>query len=351
MTLSRRGRAAFGVVVAVLLVGTGVGAVVLLGGKAGEGTLGTNNPTTPATTPAPPPVCPLSGKRGRVPARPALAVKVENLPSSRPQTGLSWADIVYEEPVEASITRFIAVYQCQDASRIEPVRSARFTDIDVLKQFGKPLFGYAGAVGQVISAVRAAGIIDVNYETARAVKAYHRDPNRLPPHNLYTSTRELYAAARGVYQPVAPKPLFTYSARPPAGARKVSVAHIPFSTSSDVFWKWSSSKKAWLRYHGTVAHTLSNGTQVSAKNVVVQVVATELTDVTDVNGVRSPRAITVGQGKAYVFRNGRVIVGSWVRDSARDMTKFMDRQGKEIPLAPGNTWVELFPKGKRVRFS
>ena len=41
-----------------------------------------------------------------VPAlRPALAVKVENLPESRPQTGLGAADIVFEEPVEAESLR------------------------------------------------------------------------------------------------------------------------------------------------------------------------------------------------------------------------------------------------------
>src|SRR5438034_5514922 len=200
MTMTTRGRTMLGVVIAVLLVGGAVGAVILLGGKAGEGTQGhTSTPTTAPSSPAPPPVCPLSGVRvDAVRPRPALAVKIENLPAARPQTGLSWADLVYEEPVEAGITRFIAVYQCQDASRIEPVRSARFTDIDVLKEFGKPLFGYAGGVGQVINAVRAAGFIDVNYTTARAAKAYHRDPNRQPPHNLYTSTKALYAAANGL---------------------------------------------------------------------------------------------------------------------------------------------------------
>jgi hypothetical protein len=352
MSLTTRGRALLGVVVAVLLIGGGIGAVVLLGGKAGV-TQGTGpTPTTPPpTTLAPPPVCPLSGVRGPVPQRPALAVKVENLPSARPQTGLSWADIVYEEPVEAGITRFIAVYQCQDASRIEPVRSARFTDVDVLKQFGTPLFGYAGGVPQVIRAVRSAGIIDINFTTARASKAYHRDPNRQKPHNLYTSTKELYAAAKGLFQPEAPKPLFTYTAKIRGIGKKASVAHVPFSSSSDVFWRWSGSKKVWLRYHGDVPHLLSNGAQVSARNVVVQVVKTELTDVTDTNGVRSPRAITVGSGKAYVLRNNKVIAGTWVRKSADDITKFLDRQGNEIPLAPGNTWIELLPSGTRVTFS
>ena len=338
-------------------MGGGVIAVVLLGGKAGQGIVGqspTPNASEPGSSPSPPPpVCPYSGMTlANVPLRPALAVKVENLPSARPQTGLSWADIVYEEPVEGGITRFIAIYQCQDAARIEPVRSARFTDVDILVQLGKPVFGYAGGVAAVESAVRRAGIIDVNYQTVRGAKAYHRDPNRLAPHNLYTSTKELYAAARGLFQPAAPEPLFTYTSRlPKRVGKKVTVVHAPFSTASDVFWRWSSSKRVWLRFHGTVPHVSSDGTQFSAKNVIVQVVKTELTDVTDANGVRSPKAITVGTGKAYVFRGGKVIVGKWVRSSVHDVTKYLDSKGQEIPLSIGNTWIELLPVDKHLTFS
>jgi hypothetical protein len=349
MSLTRRGRITLGLFILLVLIAGGVGAVVALGGNAGNGpSAGGASPrgSTPSAL-APPPTCPLSGitPKSPVPARPPLAVKVENLPAARPQTGLSWADIVYEEPVEGGITRFIAVYQCQNASRIEPVRSGRLTDVDVLIQFGRPLFAYAGGKQQVIQAVRRAGIIDINYNVAKVARAYHRDPNRAAPHNLYTSTRELYSMASTLYQPQAPEPVFTYSDTVPSGATRARKVHLPFSSSSDVFWKWSKLKKVWLRFHGTVPHVSSDGTQFSAKNVVVQVVKIRMTDLTDANGQPSPQAITVGSGKAYVFRNGRVIKGTWERKSAADLTKFMDQNGDEIPLVPGNTWVELLPQG------
>jgi DUF3048 family protein len=356
MTPTRRGRAVFGVVIAIALIAGGAAAVLALGGKAGVGPLATGSGPTESpsesTAPPPPPTCPLSGVlKAKVPQRPTLAVKIENLPAARPQTGLSWADIVYEEPVEGGITRFIAVYQCNDASRIEPVRSARLTDIDVLKMFGQPLLGYSGGNGHVLRAIAASGVVDLGYQTSRAVSSYHRDPNRLAPHNVYTSTRELYAAGEGLYEDTAPEPIFTFSKKAPKDADKVTEVHVPFSIYSDVFWKWSSSKKAWLRFHGTEPHVSSDGTQFSATNVVVMVVKTELTDQVDKNGVTSPKAITVGKGKAYIFRNGKVIKGTWVHDSAEQPTRFLDADGNEISLAPGQTWVELLPKGKKVTFS
>jgi hypothetical protein len=353
MSLTRRGRITLGLFILLVLIAGGIGAVMALGGG-GVGPSAGGKPGGSGggqTTPPPPPECPLSGVNpsAAVPQRPALAVKVENLPSARPQTGLSWADIVYEEPVEGGITRFIAVYQCQNASRIEPIRSGRLTDVDVLVQFGRPLFAFAGGQRPVIRAVRRAGIIDINYNVSQVARAYHRDVNRRAPHNLYSSTKQLYSAARGLYEPKAPEPVFTYSDSVPASAVKARRVHVPFSSSSDVFWKWSKTKKAWMRFHGTVPHVSSDGTQFSAKNVVVQLVEIKMTDLTDAAGARSPQAITVGSGKAYVFRDGKVIKGTWERASSDDLTRFLDANGQEIPLTPGNTWVELLPRDLSIK--
>jgi hypothetical protein len=313
---------------------------VLLPACHSGGVLGHSTPT----------ICPLSGlaaPSGTVPDRPALAIKVENLPQSRPQTGLSWADIVYEEPVEARITRFIAVYQCRDASRVEPVRSARFTDPPILVQLGRPLFAYAGGVPQVVQKIRKAGLIDLSFNNPAAAPAYHRDPARSAPHNLYTSTAALFRIA---HRTGRPDPLFTYTRTAPTG-RPATEIHLPFSSFADVIWRWDASRHTYMRWHGTEPHTLSDGTQVSTANVVVQVVKLVNTDIRDANGVVSPEVVSVGSGKAYVFRGGRVVPGTWSRPSAGDVTIFRDAKGGQIPLTPGQTWVELFPSDTHLSFS
>ena len=79
-----------------------------------------------------------------MPQRPALAVKVDNYPTARPQSGLDQADIVFEEPVEGRITRFVAVFQCQSPSLVGPIRSARAVDAPILDQLSKPIFVHVG---------------------------------------------------------------------------------------------------------------------------------------------------------------------------------------------------------------
>ncbi len=160
----------------------------------------------PAKTPA---LCPLDGlpaPGGRVPSRPALAIKIDNLSAARPQTGVSRADIVYEEPVEGGITRFIAIFQCRDAPRVEPVRSGRLIDPQILSQYGPHvLLGYAGAIAPAVAAIEASPLIDVGVDRAPP-SAYWRDPARPAPHNLVTTTAGLFAAGAAEHAPATPPP-------------------------------------------------------------------------------------------------------------------------------------------------
>lgn len=137
----------------------------------------------PSTTePATGPVAPLTGLRvtdGSLLARPALAVKVDNLDnasqSAVPQAGLAEADMVYEVIVEGNITRFVAVFHSHAAGRVGPVRSARTTDLSLLQPFGKILFAWSGGNDGVRAAVQATyHLLDVGHDNLPA--SYHRDP-------------------------------------------------------------------------------------------------------------------------------------------------------------------------------
>jgi hypothetical protein len=339
MSLSRRGKVVASAVVVAVALGT-LGYFVIFPQdapafvKRGFYVIGLADEPEP-----PPPPCPLTGveaPRSGVPDRPALAVKIENLPAARPQAGLQTADIVYEEPVEGGITRFIVIYQCQDDRRVGPVRSARTLDPDVLSQFGVPILGYSGGAPHVVRALGRANLITLDETTG--AQAMRRDPSKVAPHNLYADTRDLYQLGKS--KDPAPDPVFTYAEEVPSRSRKVSTIHLPFSTTvADVYWNWSRRAGAWMRSHGDVRHLVEGGEQVSADNVVVQVVKV----VVGPRGGITPHVELTGSGKAYVFRNGRMIVGRWVRPTLRDVTRFVSKGGEEITLQPGRTWVELFP--------
>ena len=257
---------------------------------------------------------------------------------------------MYEEPVEGGITRFIAVFQCEDAKRVGPVRSARLTDPPILLQFGKDtLFGFAGAAGRVEKAVDRSGVHNLSYDQPKSASAYVRDPNRPEPHNLYTSTKALYAA--GHVKDAPPRQVFRYGDHIFRKAKAVTTVHLDFSGTADVFWHWNPKGRDWLRFHGTVPHMLEGGVQVSASNVVVMVVSLRNTGIVDAAGNPSPEVETVGEGRAFVFRDGKMIEGRWLRKSRTGVIELVDPRNNPIQLRRGRTWVELLPKNIPVQAS
>lgn len=304
-------------------------------------------PTAPPSTAAPAPPCPLSGMPapgGRVPARPALGVKIDNLNLGRPQTGLSMADIIYEEPVEGGITRFIAIFQCRDAARVEPVRSGRLIDPEILSQYGAhPLLGYAGAIAPAVAAIDASSLVDVGVNRA-PLSAYSRDPARPAPHNLVTSTAALYASGAAQHAPaVAPPPAFTFGPMD-AAATPAAAVHIAYQYS-DVTWTWNQQAGVWFRsYADTGPATLGEGGQMTTNNIIVMRVAMYPSQyVEDPMGSHENLLTLTGTGPLQVFRNGRVVNGSWSRPDLTSPTAYLDAAGKPVAMEPGQTWIELVP--------
>jgi Protein of unknown function (DUF3048) N-terminal domain/Protein of unknown function (DUF3048) C-terminal domain len=321
-------------------------------------TTSTSTTTTvaPTTTTAPPvPVCPLThtpAPGGGVPQRAALAVKVENLPQARPQYGLDSADIVFEEPVEGGITRFIAVYQCQSATRIEPVRSARFVDPDILQPLGKILFAYSGAITPVVNAIDASPLLQ-DVGDNKAPGAYSVDFARVAPHNLQTSTSALYAAAKklGYRVKKVPPPYFAYG-RVPAGGKPVSAVHIDFPLDV-TSWTWDAQTGRWLRsYSDTGPAVQGDNVVISAANVVIlHVVEYPTPYVEDDTGAHENQLQLTGTGQGWIFRNGVELTGTWKRPTLSQPATFKEADGTTITLTPGNTWEELVPVASTVTVS
>jgi hypothetical protein len=320
--------------------------------KAASRAAATSPPTTAATTTAPPPpaTCPLTGQPapgGKVPQRPALAIKVENLPQARPQYGLAEADVVYEEPVEGGITRFIVIFQCHEAARVEPVRSGRIIDPEIVMQYGAhPLLGYAGGIQAAVSAIDHSPLVDLSFTHAPPAD-YWRDPDRYAPHNLETSTSALwaYGASLGASPTPPPSP---FSFGPPvAGGTPAGSVHISY-VYSNLTWTWDPSAGVWERSYDDVGDVgpamTGNGRRVTAANVVVMhVVEYPSQYVEDPTGAHENLLTLTGSGPAQVFRDGAEFSGSWVRPSLSDVTRYVMPSGQTITLQPGNTWIELVP--------
>lgn len=295
------------------------------------------------TTTTVPPVAPLTGVRlddAAIRSRPALVVKIDNTPNALgKQAGLNAADLVYVEQVEGGATRLAAVFQSTNADAIGPVRSARTTDYDIVKNLRRPLFAYSGANGGVEAGIKASPLINVGV-TAKQGAYSKRGSGVL---RFFASTKALYEGEEGT----APDPLFAYRAQgapvTSPTAEPTGGVDISYGGSSNTSVRWVIDGDGWLRSQSGVAHADDTGERVRPANVIVQFVDYRPSGYVDVTGSSSPEAVLVGQGEVWVFSGGTLVRGRWSRSSPESATVLSDAAGQPITLAPGRTWIELAP--------
>lgn len=329
--LPARRRAALAGVLAVL-----VAAAVVL-----PLTLGSGGSDSPSGVSGASPFTGLRGGAGRT-----VAVKIDNFAAARPQTGLNAADIVYAIQVEGGLSRLLAIYDTSHlppGGTLGPVRSARESDLDILRQYGRPVFAYSGAQSRLLPVLGRASL--VNCSPRQAGSAYFRDSGRPAPDNELLRTGDLLSRCPGAEGASAARDIgFRFGAAPSGGATAGPVtARLPAASFT---FTWSPGRGAYLvSFDGNPAATADAG-RVTAATVVVQRVAetTSPRGLRDSSGGLSPFAPTIGSGAATVLRDGRSYAARWSRPGPGDGTRFTFR-GEPMTFAPGRVWIVLAPEG------
>lgn len=323
--------------------------------------------------------------------RPITAV-IENHAESRPHSGVSRADVVYEMVAEGGITRFLGIFYCGVAFgdvTIAPVRSARIYLVNLAAGYGdKPLFVHVGGanrlcgdcprgikpVSQVAPIVDAVGELmdlgwrvpkgndfDTTYDSGFPV--FWRDYERLghpiaTEHTMTSSSDRIYeqASQRGLnfeYEgeawDVSFKP-WTFTKDQPSSPEYDTIKFGFWSNASDydVSWKYDSASNSYVRSVGgkqDVDMGFDND-PITAKNVV-------LIFVTEKGPVDSEKHMyyeVIGNGDALVFQNGQVVEAEWEKETNYDRMVFTDSKGAEIPFVRGQIWIEILPKGNEVEY-
>ena len=226
---------------------------------------------------------------------PVLAVKIDNTSSARPRVGLDSADIVYVEPVEAGLTRLMAIYASAKPAEVGPIRSARESDVAVLANYGRVAFAYSGA--STITAATLAGGRQVNVSMDSGGGGFRRDSSRKAPYNVIGGPAALLSRAGG------------------------------------------SAPAADIGFHvGPLAPEARPGSGVSTAYPLA----------------RLGFSWDVTRGRYLVrvdLRDGHVSSGRWSRSSAAAPTVLTTASGAEMTVAAGPLWVLLVPEGQSVSVS
>lgn len=315
-----------------------------------ESTTGTTEPTTTSTVDDRPrsvlnglPVDDDASLDRRV-----IAVKVDNHPNARPQSGIQYADAIFEIRVEGSLTRFMTVFNESDTEYLGPTRSGRPTDAKLIRPLDTTLF-ISGAQGWVQQGIRNVGVTFY----VEPHPAMFRIPERFAPHNLYSNTVLLreFADEQDISDDPPPNGIWAYGFSEdeslPDGAEDVDDVTVSFASSMVVDWTWNGSE--WER---TLNGDESNY-QVDFETEPERITADTLVMIegyffTDgpgpgQSGSSVPSTDTVGEGRAWVAYNGQIIEGTWSREAAEDPFELHTLDGGELLVPAGHPWISIVP--------
>ncbi|WP_234310665.1 MULTISPECIES: DUF3048 domain-containing protein [unclassified Streptomyces] len=261
-----------------------------------------------------------------------LAVKIDNARTARPHTGVGTADIVYVEQVEGGLSRLMAVYATRLPKTVGPVRSARESDLELLRQFDQPTLAFSGAQSKLLPLIDKAPL---RAETpGSASDAYFRDSGRTAPHNLFLRPGQIVPDTPGA---TALTTGFRYGSAP-AGGTPETQRTVRYPAARFTF-TWSEDRDRWLVGMDGAPATTADGERMTAATVVVQYVKVRESAFGDFLGNNTPYTETVGSGTAEVLRDGRAHDVAWERENATDGTAFTTGDGTPVNFARGPVWV------------
>ena len=293
-----------------------------------------------------------------------VAVMVNNIVDSLPQSGIAGADVIYEIVTEGGITRLMAVYS--DLSKaggyIGPVRSARDQHLQLALSYS-PLFVHIGSSTTANALLETYHYedkdLDGNASSVRDVGFWldeKRHETRLIEHCWYTSP-ELIEKAVNKYGLADDKeeydPIFKFRSYKEA-PRSLAVAdagdvHIQFSGNYESDFSYNAVDGLYAKSQkGTPQTDTNNGRQLAFTNLLV--LFTEITRQPD--GVLSDVDYQFG-GYGYYFSGGGYEAVRWTKGDAANPLRIVTEGNEEleVELNCGKTYVAVVGLDQFLNFT
>ncbi len=264
-----------------------------------------------------------------------VAIMVENSSiSMSAQTGLSKASIIYETEVEGGITRLLAVYQ--DISTLEKignVRSARYPYVDLALGHDAVYVHCGQDPTYCAPHLKDIDDIDVNSDDTGS----KRIANGLSStHNVYVITKDMLKRINNSFEleknSVKPWAQFTDDKISLNGGSAKSVS-IPFPTTTTRF-TYDEQSGLYTRLIGSkVQSDYFTKEKTQVKNIFV--LLTNISHYPD----GEHRKVALESGKGYYITNGTMQEINWSKGKSTNGFMFTDKDGNELKVSAGNSWV------------
>ena len=289
-----------------------------------------------------------------------LAIVLSNVPEAMPMNGVSEADILYEYLVEGGITRMLAIYQDFYYVKLAgSIRSARHYTVEIAESYDAILL-CAGRSPLAATEMRNRDVPVLNEVEGPNREVFWRNRNRvggqrysslhavvtsgervthwLPTYNFRTEHKNDYE--HGL--------VFTDDGTPSGGSRAEEVT-VRFSAGKTTSFAYNSTSGVYtVRQFNRNFVDGNDNSSPEFTNVIVM-----KTSVTALAGDDSDRRDikTTGSGEGYYINGGRYVEIEWHRHDKSDPFMYTLKDGTELELGRGKTFIAIIPTNMSATFS
>jgi hypothetical protein len=293
---------------------------------------------------------------------PPALVSITNFPvSSRPQAGLSFSPFVFEIYIGEGMTRFLAMFygdfpqvpeedsegsasstnvgSITDNTLVGPIRSGRLPYESLRKLFNGFL-------------VMSSGSSQVVANLSQFANVYGSDADNI--NSAMIDVTKLEEIAQKNQKRLGDASLYgmSFQQEPPVGGKDAQRIWLKYAYLNQINWRYDEETGAYLRYQDRADATnfelmtdRLTGDPLAFENVVIlfanhEVVTPTIIDI-DLLYMRKMPALLFRDGQMYeIFWTTKS--GSYeVKTGKLRPIRFMDAEGNEFALKPGQTWVQV----------
>ncbi len=271
-----------------------------------------------------------------------IAFQIDHEKAAMPQSGISYADVVYEVPVESNEVRLTIIMQdLTEIDRIGPLRSARSYHPGIVAEFNA-IFFHAGRSDLALTYLDDERCTHMDGTESSGYAATYTASDHTGYHKTFTtpdltlSRIESLGFETTISEDFTYKFLFNTSGEETLlsdgqDANKVTIGY----TSNKPWFEYNEEDGLYYRYVYGEAHIDdANGEQVSVTNILVQYCTYNLEWDNNTKNIH-----TVGEGTGVYISAGKAISITWSKADYWENTHYYDENGDEIELNPGKTWV------------
>ena len=281
-------------------------------------------------------------------------VVINNYPSAvKVQSGLDKAYMIYEMPIEGGMTRSLAFFRDVNDAKIGTIRSARQNYLDYIYEHDAifVMFGWNYvAKGELLKSK-----IDYMEGNTSDSKPFWREKHEglAYEHRVYTNMSNIidYAVNNKKFRTTTDvMPPLNYSEKEVElkdreDAKEANVIDIYYSNSYYITYKYNEETKRYDRYFKGNPHVdYFTKKQYDCKNVIITFITWGTKSGTDKAGNNYLDLNNTGTGEGYYITNGYAIPITWQKDTRSSKTIYRYKDGTELDINDGNTWVMIMSK-------